>query len=377
MRRIGKMTLNRNPENFFAETEQVAFHPGHIVPGIDFSNDPLLQGRLFSYLDTQISRLGGANFHELPINRSICPFHNNQRDGMHRQTINKGRVSYEPNTLAKGYPKEDKQHGFSSFAEKIDGTKLRMRSPTFANHYSQATLFWNSQSLTEKKHIIQALQFELGKVETKSIRENMVKHLVKIDFDLASEVAAALGIQIKNMPDNAELTVKKSPALSMENTIKDSIKTRKVGILVTHGADIAAIKQIKSQLESDGAMVEIIGLQLGVLKSAGDEIAIDHSIQTMPSVIFDGAILCGDKNYLASLLQHGKVVTFLQEIYKHYKTLAIFSPHYELLHSILHVDQFWDQPGVICSVDNVNKSLASFTGLLTQHRHWLRYQLAE
>src|SRR5687767_3069371 len=196
VRRIGKLTLNRNPDNFFAETEQVAFHPGHLVPGIDFTNDPLLQGRLFSYTDTQLIRLGGPNFHEIPINRPVAPIHNNQRDGYMRQTINRGRVSYEPNSLGGGCPFQAgvAMGGFVSHAEKVDSRKIRARSESFFDHFSQATLFFNSQSEPEKGHIIRALRFELGKVETPAIRERMLFLLAEVDKGLANSVAEGLGL---------------------------------------------------------------------------------------------------------------------------------------------------------------------------------------
>ena len=202
--RIGKMTLNRNPDNFFAETEQVAFHPGHLVSGIDFSNDPLLQGRLFSYTDTQLIRLGGPNFHEIPINRPIAPVHNNQRDGHMRQTINQGRVSYQPNSIGGGCPMQAKADmgGFVSFAEKIDAPKVRARSEKFFDHFSQAALFWNSQSPPEKAHIVQALRFELGKVEVPAIRERMVGLLTQIDKTLAGLVAQGLGLTVPSKLDD-------------------------------------------------------------------------------------------------------------------------------------------------------------------------------
>ena len=252
VQRIGKMTLNRNPENFFAETEQVAFHVGHIVPGIDFSNDPLLQGRLFSYTDTQLIRLGGPNFHEIPINRPVVPVHNNQRDGFMRQQINKGRVSYNPNSLASGCPFQAKmaEGGFNSFAEKIDAKKIRERSQSFFDHFSQARLFFNSQSDHEKNHIVDALSFELGKVETEAIRVRMLGILSQVDKGLATQVAYNLGLHVPKKPEQpmnhsipadgdpmkfqpikVESSLKSSAALSMENTVKDSIKTRQVAIL--------------------------------------------------------------------------------------------------------------------------------------------------
>ena len=200
--RIGKMTLNRNPDNFFAETEQVAFHPGHLVPGIDFSNDPLLQGRLFSYTDTQLSRLGSANFHEIPINRSVSPINNNQRDGHMRQTINADKTSYHPNSISGGCPFQAKaaEGGFVSHTERIDAVKIRNRSKSFFDFFSQATLFYNSQSAVEQNHIINALTFELSKVQRKNIRERMLGLLTQVNNTLVAKVAAGLGMPVPKGP---------------------------------------------------------------------------------------------------------------------------------------------------------------------------------
>src|SRR5690606_24864150 len=191
VQRIGKMTLNRNTDNFFAETEQIAFHVGHVVPGIDFSNDPLLQGRLFSYTDTQLIRLGGPNFHELPINRPVCPFHNNQRDGYGRMTINKGRVAYGKNSLQNNTPHvvTQKEGGYAHYQEKSEGRKVRARSLSFEDHYSQARQFWLSQTDVEKQHIINAFSFELGKVETIEIRKAAVDMFARVDREMAEQFA--------------------------------------------------------------------------------------------------------------------------------------------------------------------------------------------
>src|ERR1044071_4109594 len=252
VRRIGKLTLNRNPDNFFAETEQVAFHVGHIVPGIDFTNDPLIQGRLFSYLDTQLTRLGGSNFHEIPINRPIAPVHNNQRDGFMRQTVNRGHTSYEPNSLRGGCPFQAgmDMSGFASYAERISAAKVRERSPSFFDHFSQATLFFNSQTAVEQDHIVRALRFELGKVGTPPIRERMLFLLGQGDKTLANRVAEGLGLAVPaklekplNMsfpadadprqfqPKRVKTEFTASPALSMvsnPNFQKRTIKTRKI-----------------------------------------------------------------------------------------------------------------------------------------------------
>ena len=197
---VGKMVLNRNPDNFIAETEQVAFHPGHIVPGLDFTNDPLLQGRLFSYTDTQISRLGGPNFHEIPINRPVCPYHNFQRQGMHRQDIDTNPANYEPNSINDNWPRETppsaESGGFESYQERVEGHKVRERSPSFGEYYSQPRLFWLSQTPVEQQHIIGAYSFEMSKVARPYIRERVIDHLLNIYIALAQGVADNLGIAL-------------------------------------------------------------------------------------------------------------------------------------------------------------------------------------
>ena len=298
VKRIGKLTLNRNPDNFFAETEQVAFHPGHLVPGIDFSDDPLLQGRLFSYLDTQLTRLGGPNFHEIPINRPICPFSNNQRDGLHRQTINKGRVSYEPNSLATGKPIEVKAQpgGYQSFPAAVRSPKVRQRSDTFADHYSQARLFWHSQTTPEKDHIVSALQFELSKVETPAIRERMMLRLAQVDHELAARVAPALGLQ---PPAAAQATPPadrpgNSPALSMISARSGSVKTRMVAILAADGVDGGALSAMKTALEAAGAQPKVVAPHLGQIASMdGRPVPVDSRRASTPSVSCDAVFIPG------------------------------------------------------------------------------------
>ncbi|RYZ25817.1 MAG: catalase, partial [Sphingobacteriales bacterium] len=288
VQRIGKMTLNRNPDNFFSETEQVAYHIGHVVPGIDFTNDPLLQGRLFSYTDTQLLRLGGPNFHEIPINRPVVGVHNNQREGHMRQTINKGKVSYSPNSLGDGYPAQAKasEGGFTSYPERIEAHKIRARSKSFFDHFSQARLFYNSQSAPEQNHIIDALSFELGKVATVAIRERMLGILSMVDKSLAAAVAFALRIPVPQTPEQpinhsipadgnpddfqpvqVEGTLARSEALSMANTIKESIETRKVAILAADGVDEGSLQTVKDALEAAGAVVEVIAPRQGYVLS--------------------------------------------------------------------------------------------------------------
>ena len=341
--RIGKMTLNRNPDNFFAETEQVAFHIGHVVPGIDFTNDPLLQGRLFSYTDTQLLRLGGPNFHEIPINRPVVPVHNNQRDGLMRQTINKGQTSYNPNSLGNGCPFQAgaMKGGFTSFPERIDARKIRERSPSFFDFFSQATLFFNSQSEPEKNHIVDALRFELGKVDTVAIRERMLGILTYVDKGLAAQVAYGLGLHIppdiglinlgipadadpqRYQPIMKEGALTKSAALSMANNVLDSIKTRKIAILAADGVNEVSLSTVKNALLAEDAVVEIVAPHLGtILGEDNSEIHVDRSLLTTPSVVYDAVYVPGGTNSVATLEADADAVHFLNQAYKHCKPIA-------------------------------------------------------
>ncbi|MCS3529019.1 catalase [Chryseobacterium sp. JUb7] len=341
---IGTLTLNRNPDNFFAETEQIAFHPGHLVPGIDFSNDPLLQGRLFSYTDTQLSRLGSPNFHEIPINRSINTVHNNQRDGHMRQQIVKGKVSYEPNSIGGGCPFQSmmKEGGFSSHQERVSGAKVRERSNSFVDHYSQAKLFYNSQSAPEKMHLQNALVFELSKVTIPEIRERVVGQLAFIDKNLASKVAGKIGVEVKkpelpnqSIPADADPAIlqskektsktKISPALSMANTVKDTIKSRKIGFIMADGADEKSFNALKNKLEKQGATVEIIAPSVAPIKTNnGTAITPKHSLTTTASVCFDALYIVSGENSVKELMSGENkhpVLHFINEAYKHCKAI--------------------------------------------------------
>ena len=298
---VGRLVLNRNPDNFFAETEQVAFCVAHVVPGIDFSNDPLLAGRIHSYVDTQISRLGGPNFHEIPINAPIAQVHNNQRDGMHRQAIHRGRVSYEPNSLGGGCPFQAGAAGFVSFPEprEEDDHKVRGKAERFADHYTQATLFWNSQTDVEKQHIINAFRFELSRVQTPAVRERMVSGLMNVAAELAEGVAAGLGIREMPAPMPKVLTrdvtpeVSVSPALSLFARPGDgSIRTRRVAILVADGCDGESLVALADRLTSEGAVPRFVSTTLGAVQPAdGDAIEVDVSLEAAPAVLYDALVL--------------------------------------------------------------------------------------
>lgn len=401
VQRIGKMTLNRNPDNFFAETEQVAFHVGHVVPGIDFTNDPLLQGRLFSYTDTQLIRLGGPNFHEIPINRPVVPVHNNQRDGYMRQTINRGKTSYGPNGIAANDPQQAKaaEGGFVSYNERIDAKKIRARSRSFFDHFSQARLFFNSQSEAEKNHLIDALSFELGKVKTVAIRERMLGLLNHVDKGLAAAVAYALGLHVPTVPlaelngsipadaDPADYTpeqkegeVAKSEALSMAGTPKDSIATRKIAILAADGVDGKSLSTVKDALVGQGAIVHIIAPRLGTILSQDDQqIDVDESFLTAASVLYDAVYLPGGTNSSATLKAEANAVHFLNEAFKHCKAIAADATAIQVLEATYFYKKLPDEysqetvlrEGIIVS-DNLSSSVELFIKMIAQHRFWDR-----
>lgn len=372
---LGKMTLNRNPDNFFAETEQVAFCPGHIVPGIDFSNDPLLQGRLFSYTDTQISRLGGPNFHELPINRPVAPFHNGQRDAQHRTTIDKGRASYEPNSIDGGWPKETppaaQDGGFESYPERIDAAKIRQRSQSFSDHFSQATLFFNSMSEHEKEHIIAAYSFELGKVEREFIRAREVNEiLANIDLELAKRVAENLGLPAPNKGtvEARKTSFDHSPALSQANLLPENIKTRKVAILAANGVDGAAIDAMKKALAAEGAHAKLLGPTSAPVKTAdGKSLPVDASMEGMPSVIFDAVFVPGGAASIKALSGDGVALHYVLEAYKHLKAIALHGEAKQLL-DVLKLEA---DAGLLEGKD-VGALTKPFFAAIGQHRVWAR-----
>jgi catalase len=372
---VGKMTLNRNPDNFFAETEQVAFHPGHIVPGIDFTNDPLLQGRLFSYTDTQISRLGGPNFHEIPINRPVCPFQNNQRDAMHRQTLNVGQASYEPNSVGEGWPKETApaDGGFESYQERVDGTKIRVRSPSFSDHFSQATMFYQSMSEPEKAHIIAAYSFELGKVTQPKIRERTVNEiLANIDAGLAASVAEALGLpkpKAGSRPGKPQPAA--SPALSLLNRVKPGIRTRKIALLAAPGSDEAMLGKLRDAFAKEGASALVIAPTLVPIGS----IVPDATIAGMPSVMVDAVFVAGGDKAVKSLAQSGDARHFVLEAFKHLKAIGAVGAGRD----VLSAAQLPDRADGVAVGDDAQFAnvLKEFIDAAGQHRVWSRAALAE
>ena len=329
VRRVGRLVLDRCVDNFFAETEQVAFGTLNIVPGIDFTDDPLLQGRNFSYLDTQLKRLGSPNFTHIPINAPKCPFHHFQQDGHMAMHNPQGRVNYEPNSWngGTGGPRESPEQGFHSYPAAAEGPKLRMRSASFADHYSQARQFYISQTEPEQQHIADALTFELSKVETLAIRTRVVSHLLNIDTDLAERVA--YGLRLKEMPKPADAArptqehLQKSPALSILLNGPTSFTGRKVGALVTDGVDIDILRALKTAVEEEGALLEIIAPHVGgVEASDGSWIEAAQQLRGGPSVLYDAVALLPSKNGVEVLGQEPTARDFVADAFAHCKFIG-------------------------------------------------------
>ncbi|WP_039660329.1 MULTISPECIES: catalase HPII [Pantoea] len=381
---VGKMVLNRNPDNFFAETEQVAFHPGHIVPGLDFSNDPLLQGRLFSYTDTQISRLGGPNFHEIPINRPTCPYHNFQRQGMHRQDIDTNPANYEPNSINDNWPRETppaaKGGGFESYQERVEGHKVRERSPSFGEYYSQPRLFWNSQTEVEQQHIIGAYSFELSKVGRAYIRERVVDLLARIDTKLAQGVADNLGLALTDeqrniQPPAAVNGLTKDDSLSLYAIPDGEIKGRQVALLLSDGVKAADVLAILQALKAEGVHTKLLAPHMGQVRADdGSVLPIDATFAGLPSLTFD-AVMVPNGN-IDALLLSGDARYFLLEAYKHLKVIGLVGDarRFKAQFGLEDADQ---EEGIVQG-DAVEDALMSdFTQAMKAHRVWSRSQKAQ
>lgn len=392
VQRIGKMTLNRNPDNFFAETEQVAFHPGHVVPGIDFTNDPLLQGRLFSYTDTQLSRLGSPNFHEIPINRPINETHNNQRDAQMRMTVDKGKTAYFPNSIGGGCPHLAKmaQGGFTSYEERIDAKKIRSRSSSFSDHYSQPALFYRSLTDWEQEHVADAYTFELGKCTYDHIKERMLYVIKQIDKDLALKVADGLGMKIpskidqpvnqaigadanveEHQPTPKKEYLKKSAALSLTHLNSDSIATRKIAFLVGDGFNGAQVKKIKEALVSKNAVVHLVAPHGGTVKcDQGKEHPVDAALLTTESVLYDALYIPGSAKSIEALVKAPKSVKFVNETLKHCKALAAEEDTFKLLDKT--AISMFDKDAAIL----IGKTPKDFIKQIAAHRNWDRQPTA-
>ena len=327
LRVIGRMVLNRWPDNFFAETEQVAYCPSHIVPGMDFSNDPLLQGRLFSYHDTQLTRLGSPNFHQIPINAPKCPFNNHQRDGHMQTNRPAGRVSYEPNSLSENSARETASGGFKSMPVPETGEKGRVRAESFNDHYSQARQFYISQTEHEQAHMVSALVFELSKVEHPHIREAIVGHLRHIDEKLAGRTASALGMDKLPAAPPAASPVKVQPQSHILRTIgnmKDTLKGRAIAILVSDGSDIAAINLIKKAAKDEGAAIKVIAPRIGAIKlTDGATMEVDGQLSGTPSVLFDAVALILTEKAAKEFSNESSALDFARDAFSHLKAIAV------------------------------------------------------
>ncbi|EUA06859.1 catalase family protein [Mycobacterium xenopi 4042] len=383
VRPVGKMVLNRNPDNFFAETEQVAFHTANVVPGIDFTNDPLLQFRNFSYLDTQLIRLGGPNFAQLPVNRPVVDVRNNQHDGYGQIAIPQGKTSYFKNSLGGGCPALANEDVFRHYTEKVDGHKIRQRAKSFQDHYSQARMFWKSMSAVEAEHIVAAFAFELGKVEVREIRPRVVDQLNLIDHKLAARVAGKLGLPV---PDEQPVDDKMpaSPALSQLNTATDSIETRKIAVLAANGVDVRGTDRLLRAMRQRGAIPEVLAPVGGgsLTGGSGGELAVDRAINTMASVLYDAVIVPCGPDSVAALSDDGYAVNFVTEAYKHLKPVGAFGAGIELLRKAGVAEQLADGPDVVSSMGVVSTTaaedsmpeefFAAFASALAKHRAWDR-----
>ena len=389
---VGKMTLDRNPDNFFAETEQVAFCTAHIVPGIDFSNDPLLQGRIHSYLDTQISRLGGANFHELPINAPLAPVRNNQRDGMHRQAVHGGRAAYEPNSLGGGCPFQAGAAGFSSALGTEAASrpapaaedKVRGKPELFADHYSQARLFWISQSPAEQAHIVAAFRFELSRVQTPAVRVRMLSMLANVDPILAAGVADGLGLEVPPpMPPAGaapQPQYQPSTALSLlSRPGQTGIAGRRVAVLAAHGVEAASLMAVYSELLEAGAVPRVVAPQLGRLTTLdGTPLHAEISIEAGPAVLYDAVIVADGAASAARLMTDAGALEFVRLQYRHCKPLLALGDGAQLLARAGLPAQDGAADGALwCAAgDGVQPALAAFRTALAGHRNFEREERA-
>ena len=378
---VGRMVLNRNPDNFFAETEQAAFCAAHIIPGLDFSNDPLLAGRIHSYVDTQISRLGGPNFHEIPINAPRAPNHNNQRDGMHRQAINRGRVAYEPNSLGGGCPFQAGAAGFTSFPQPIHDDKLRGKPEKFAEHYLQARLFYESQTPIEQRHIAAAFRFELSKVTVPAIRARMLASLRNASEDLAADVAQGLGMPLPDamptvlaQPPTPEVTLSRRLSL-FAHPGEAGIRTRKVAIAVAPGVHVAQVTVVMERLRAEGAMARLVGPRVGLMQGAGGEtLDADASFENEPGVLFDALVLPDGEAAAGVLAADQGLLQALRDQVRHCKPVLAIGAGARVLQAagIEAAGKAGDPALLQVSGDAFARGLDGFIEALGQHRHWDR-----
>jgi len=383
VRPVGRMVLDRNPDDFFAETEQIAFHTANIVPGIDFTNDPLLQARNFSYLDTQLIRLGGPNFSQLPVNRPIANVHTNQRDGYGQQNVHKGRTSYFPNSLGGGCPAIADSGVFRHYTEAVAGHKIRERSESFKDFYSQATLFWNSMSPVEREHIVAAFRFELGKVEDREVRARTVAELTNVDHGLAAQVAEGIGVSVPAAPATPHHD-RSSPALSQLNQPPAPPTGRKIAVLAADGVDTIGVGRVVEALTEQGAIVEVLAPTEAELRPGGEggPLRPDRQLNTMASVLYDAVVVPCGPGAINLLERDGYAVHFVAEAYKHGKPVAAFGSGLDLLRRAGVPSKLADDTETLIDQGVVTTTaaeatlpdgfLAAFLAQLGEHRAWQR-----
>ena len=370
---VGRLTLNANPTNFFAETEQIAFHTGHLVPGIEVTDDPLMQGRMFSYLDTQLTRLGGPNFSQLPINRPRVPVNDMLRDGMHQTAVHTGVAPYLPNSLGDGEPQvaDAKTGGYVPTPRRIAGPVVRESPVSFEDHYSQATMFWNSMTQVEKLHIVEAFTFELGKCYEQPVRDQMLENLAKIDAELCMTVAEGLGMPTPSgvaTPDGkAELIVglDVSPALSQLPLKPGPIAGRKVGVLVDDGADLAGVSKLRDSLESEGAVLHVIAPHGGMVKKGARSEVVERTLLTTRSIEFDAVVVADG----AGSMTDRRAITLLEEAFRHCKAIAAWGDGANLL-AAAGIEA--DAPGVQVSEKASSAQRKALVRAMGMHREWAR-----
>lgn len=377
VRIVGKMTLNRNPDNFFAETEQVAFCPANIVPGVEFSNDPLLQGRVFSYVDTQRHRLGGPNFNEIPINRPLGAVRNHQRDGRHRMQIDPG-ANYEPNSLSGNWPRETSPAagGFTTFPATAEGVKTRERSASFSDYFSQPRLFWLSQTKPEQDHIVNAFSFELGKVVRPYIRERVVDLLTRVDHDLARRVAENLGItlsreQLSRALPKAVNGLESDPSLSIYGRDVQVLKSRRVALLAADGVSEASVRAICGALQNAGVHPQLFAPRMGMIKTEeGGELKVDGTIAGNPSVLADAVIVPEGDASLNALMADGDAKYYLRQAYKHLKVIGLPGAARNMLKAAALPEN--DADAGLVTAGDAPKLMKLFLTAMKRHRIWER-----
>lgn len=380
VRRVGRMTLNRNPDNFFAETEQVAFCVANVVPGIGFTDDPMLTARLFSYLDTQIIRLGGPNHVQLPINRPIAPVHNHQQDGYGQHRIPTTRANYHPNSLAKGCPALPSiaRGAYFEYPEELSGRKTRERSPTFADHFTQAAMFYHSMAEWEKEHIRDAYGFELSMVEHEHVRDRYVNEiLANIDTDLAKAVAEQVGVSFTSTKKTTKPKIT-SPALSMESSPKGMLKGKRVAILIAPGAEVAQVTALWNELKLEGAVPELVGPFLGEIVPGAPKAT--KTLFNSASALFDAVCVPGGKVSVQALRARKDAAPFIQEAFRHAKPIGAIAEGADFVEGVIAEDlgdaSKGQLPGVVTARGGEIATFPkAFTKALGQYRFWERSKL--